>query len=97
MIEFMKHIPTSVSVTILFITGNYWLLLTTTTYDFLVNNYKQALEILKGESTLKKSNFEITDTGIFGVWLEEWNGGVWPCHMPIEKISTGLINLYPKW
>lgn len=33
----------------------------------------QALDILKGESTLKKSmaDLEITDTCMFGVWLEE--------------------------
>lgn len=38
-----------------------------------MNNYKQALDILKGESALKKSmgDLEITDTSMFGVWLEE--------------------------
>ncbi|KAF8518833.1 hypothetical protein BU17DRAFT_48296 [Hysterangium stoloniferum] len=42
---------------------------------FLVNNYRQALDILKGESALKKSMADhgITNMAVFGEWLvEEW-------------------------
>lgn len=44
--------------------------------EFLVNNYRQALDILKGESVLKKTMVDlgVTDTSIFAVWLvEEWD------------------------
>jgi hypothetical protein len=38
-----------------------------------VNNYRQALEILQGESALKKAmaDLEVTDTKVFAEWLIE--------------------------
>jgi hypothetical protein len=38
-----------------------------------VNNYKQALDILKGESAFNRTlaDLGITDTSVFSVWLEE--------------------------
>jgi hypothetical protein len=43
------------------------------TGKFLVNNYLQALDILKGQSALKKTmeDLGVADTGVFAVWLEE--------------------------
>ncbi|KAF8230522.1 hypothetical protein L208DRAFT_1474958 [Tricholoma matsutake] len=41
--------------------------------EFLVNNYKQALDVLKGESTLKHAmtDLNISDARVFADWLEE--------------------------
>ena len=41
--------------------------------EFLVNNYRQALDILKGESALKKAMVDhgIADIAVFGEWLAE--------------------------
>ena len=38
-----------------------------------MNNYVQALDILKGQSALKKTmaDLGVTNTGEFAVWLEE--------------------------
>lgn len=43
------------------------------TGEFLVNNYHQALNILKGELTLKKTmaDLEVMETSVFATWLEE--------------------------
>jgi hypothetical protein len=43
------------------------------TGEFLVNNYVQALDILKGQSALDKTmaDLGVPDAGEFAVWLEE--------------------------